>query len=494
MFNITRYPYNPVLKPDIRYSWQALATFNGCPIRTEDITHIFFRALSLPQYTTIAQKRVSLSTIGHAVSTDGFHFTHKKQSIVPEYEWERFGCEDPRVTFLDGMYYIFYTALSTYPFNAGGIKVAVALSEDLTCIKEKHLVTPFNGKAMALFPKRIRGKMAAVLSVNTDQPPSKTGIIYFDEPSQLWDAEHWNAWYRNIDAHTLTLKREDDDHIEVGAPPIEVDEGWLLIYSHINHYGKKDVLFGIEAALLDKQNPSVVLCKTHTPLITPEEYNELHGMVPNVIFPSGALKEKNTIHIFYGAADTTCNVASIPLTELSRHMGEPTQRHTTKLIRCHKEPIITPKKANEWESRATFNPAAFYADNKVHIVYRAMSAESTSVFGYAVSKDGITVDERLETPIYVPRAEFESKKGTGNSGCEDPRITVLDDTVYMLYTAFDGRHPPRVRNHLPFITEFFEAKIGVGQSRNLSARPGWMIRMPVCFLKKSEVNILYFTG
>ena len=93
-----------------------------------------------------------------------------------------------------------------------------------------------------------------------------------------------------------------------------------------------------------------------------------------------------------------------------------------------------------------FNPAALYANNMVHIIYRAMSEDNTSVFGYAASKDGLTISERLDEPIYTPRAEFEQKKGgeAGNSGCEDPRITVLDDMVYMFYTAYDGVHVPRV--------------------------------------------------
>ncbi len=66
-------------------------------------------------------------------------------------EWEKYGCEDPRVTFFEGNYYIFYTGLSTFPFNAQGIKVAVAVTKDFKTIDERHLVTPFNAKAMTLF-------------------------------------------------------------------------------------------------------------------------------------------------------------------------------------------------------------------------------------------------------------------------------------------------------------------------------------------------------
>ncbi len=443
MFTVSRYKHNPILSPDSRYAWQALATFNGCPIRAGLRTHLFFRALSLEQYDDLARERLSFSTIGHAASLDGFHYSNPKQFIVPEHQWERFGCEDPRVTKLDGMHYIFYTALSTYPFSAPGIKVAVALSKNLKTVDEKHLVTPFNAKAMTLFPKKIQGRMAAILSVDTDQPPSKTGIIYFDEPEQMWNTDHWWAWYKDIDTHTINLKREEDDHIEIGAPPVLIDRGWLLIYSHINHYGKEDVLFGIEAVILDRNNPKKIIDRTYGPIMMPDAYNELYGMVPNVIFPSGALRERKNIHIFYGATDTTCNAATIPLADLLIRMKKP-EEDFVKMERCNKDPIIEPISEHPWEDRTTFNPAAFYAEGKVHIVYRAQSMDGTSVFGYAVSNDGITVAERLSEPIYTPRAEFEQKKGSGNSGCEDARTTVIGNTLYMLYTAFDGINVPRV--------------------------------------------------
>jgi predicted GH43/DUF377 family glycosyl hydrolase len=73
-----------------------------------------------------------------------------------------------------------------------------------------------------------------------------------------------------------------------------------------------------------------------------------------------------------------------------------------------------------------------------------MDANNTSTIGLAITKDGITIDERLPEPVYIPRADFEKKLGvpTGNSGCEDPRIVRIGDTLYMTYTAYDGVHAP----------------------------------------------------
>lgn len=116
-----------------------------------------------------------------------------------------------------------------------------------------------------------------------------------------------------------------------------------------------------------------------------------------------------------------------------------------KLERFEGNPIIAPIQDHPWESKATFNPAAIYLGGKVHIIYRAMSENNTSVFGYASSRDGFSIDERLSDPVYSPREIFEQKIKAGeNSGAEDPRIVQIDETLYMCYTAFDGLNPPRV--------------------------------------------------
>lgn len=142
-------------------------------------------------------------------------------------------------------------------------------------------------------------------------------------------------------------------------------------------------------------------------------------------------------------------------------------RKTKKIIRKKEEPIKVKKFAQNpiispshysWESKATFNPAAIYENGKVHILYRAMSNDDTSVFGYASSIDGFHINERLNFPVYIPREDFERKKGAGNSGCEDPRITKIDDKFYMFYTAFDGINPPRVAMTSINVLDFLNKK------------------------------------
>jgi len=128
-----------------------------------------------------------------------------------------------------------------------------------------------------------------------------------------------------------------------------------------------------------------------------------------------------------------------------RKLKEKTRRQVAELKRAKENPIILPAKEHSWEEKLTFNPAAIYLGDKIHILYRAMSDDNTSTIGYAQSKDGIHIDYRSSEPVYIPREPFEQKLTPGgNSGVEDPRLTRIGGKIYMLYTAFDGKNPPRV--------------------------------------------------
>jgi beta-1,2-mannobiose phosphorylase / 1,2-beta-oligomannan phosphorylase len=433
---------NPVLLPNPDNIWEGEATFNGCPALHKGKVFLLYRAECLC-LADAAGRKVN-SSIGCAESKDGLHFNQRHQLIRPEYDWEQYGCEDPRVTKFDGAYFIFYTALSKYPFTADGIRVGLAITRDFKQVEAKFPVTNFNAKAMALFPERVNGKIAAVLAANTDKPPVKIAIAYFDEESQIWSEKYWTQWYANLHSHAIPLERSPQDQIEVGAPPIKTKYGWLLIYSHIQNYFSPPAVFGVEAALLDLANPAEVIGRTKKPLLIPREQYERYGRVPNIVFPTGAYVKSKELRMYYGAADTTCAMATIELEPMLREiLGIETD--TLKLKRFFDNPILLPNPQNKWEAQAVFNPAAIYEQGRVHIVYRAMSNDNTSVLGYASSSDGERITERLPEPIYVPCKEFEAKLVPGgNSGCEDPRITRIGDELYMCYTAYNGRDLPRV--------------------------------------------------
>lgn len=118
------------------------------------------------------------------------------------------------------------------------------------------------------------------------------------------------------------------------------------------------------------------------------------------------------------------------------------------LKKSNKNPIIEPESNIYWESKATFNPSAVYHDGKIHVIYRAIGNNDTSVLGYAKSEDGYFFDKRSKEMAFYHKGKFATERklapqitssgGGWGGGCEDPRLTLLGDKVYMLYTSFDG--------------------------------------------------------
>ncbi|MGH7204189.1 MAG: hypothetical protein ACREHC_07125, partial [Candidatus Levyibacteriota bacterium] len=135
MIKLQRNPDNPILKPDPTNSWEHDGAFNGCVAYKDGIFHMVYRALSEEKRQNGVLMRVS--TVGYATSTDGVHFSGQKMLFEPTEDWEVYGCEDPRITYFEGKFYIFYTALSVFPFTAYGIKTAVAVTTDFKTF-EKH--------------------------------------------------------------------------------------------------------------------------------------------------------------------------------------------------------------------------------------------------------------------------------------------------------------------------------------------------------------------
>ncbi|KUK83839.1 MAG: Glycosidase-related protein, partial [Microgenomates bacterium 39_6] len=129
-------------------------------------------------------------------------------------------------------------------------------------------------------------------------------------------------------------------------------------------------------------------------------------------------------------------------------------RKSYQLTKPDNNPLISPKSENAWEAFNTFNPAAIYEAGKVHIFYRAQGFDYVSSIGYATSGDGFTIDKRFPQPIFSPTQPFESAKKPGQlsttyasggcGGCEDPRVTRIEDRIYMTYVAFDGVTEPRI--------------------------------------------------
>lgn len=103
-----------------------------------------------------------------------------------------------------------------------------------------------------------------------------------------------------------------------------------------------------------------------------------------------------------------------------------------ELTRYAGNPVLKPIPEHAWESRYVLNAATIKLGRRVYMLYRAYGDDEISRIGLAISDDGFRFNERLDQPIFVPGHESEQR------GCEDPRLTLLGERMYMTYTAYDG--------------------------------------------------------
>ncbi|MGE5390634.1 MAG: glycosidase, partial [Deltaproteobacteria bacterium] len=110
---------------------------------------------------------------------------------------------------------------------------------------------------------------------------------------------------------------------------------------------------------------------------------------------------------------------------------EITNEPSRHLQRCEHNPILEPLEGSTWESRYVLNPGSLRIKDKVYLFYRAVGKDDVSRIGLAIT-DGYKVLERLPQPIFSPETPEEKR------GCEDPRLIVIEDKIFMIYTAYDG--------------------------------------------------------
>ncbi|MFC2173920.1 hypothetical protein ACFLU6_15040 [Acidobacteriota bacterium] len=108
------------------------------------------------------------------------------------------------------------------------------------------------------------------------------------------------------------------ERVGAGPPPILTDAGWLVIYHGVNmpdtHAGLGE--YSVGGILLDRQDPTKIVCRARTPLMIPEADFEREGYMPDVIFPTGIIQEREDLLIYYGAADSHICVARRNLHEI----------------------------------------------------------------------------------------------------------------------------------------------------------------------------------
>jgi predicted GH43/DUF377 family glycosyl hydrolase len=291
-----RYKGNPILEPIVENAWESRLVFNAAAIHLKDRVHILYRALG----------NDAISRIGYASTSDGYRIDYRSSTPVfePKERTEHTGCEDPRLSLFGDKIVMAYTALSEldhgqlYQIALTSIEVEDFLNHEW---KWNTRVLPFRGirnKDAVLFPRKINGKYVMLHRFDPD-----VCVAYSS------DLETWCNIRSILEPRT---KSWDSWKIGAAGTPIEVDEGWLVIYHGVSF----EKVYCLGVVLLDKNDPETVLHRSEIPILVPYKDYERFGKVPNVVFSCGNVLFDDKVLVYYGAADSVLCVATYELGEL----------------------------------------------------------------------------------------------------------------------------------------------------------------------------------
>ena len=315
---LKRHPNNPILSA-ADWPYPAHTIFNPGATRLQDGTTLLLCRV---------EDRRGFSHLCAARSQNGVDNWQidPEPTLLPDpddFEEETWGIEDPRITYLpeEGRYAVVYTA-----FSIRGPGVSLALTEDFKTFERYGTIMPPEDKDAALLPRRVDGYWVLVHRPVT---PSSANIwMSFSKDLRRW---------RN--AQEVLRARQgawwDANKIGLSPPPLETPAGWLMMYHGVRHHASGS-LYRAGLALFDLDNPTVCIRRGSMWIFGPEAPYERVGDVPNVVFPCDhtVADDGDTLHLYYGAADTSIGLATGSISEmlawLDEHGRLPERRKVTQ--------------------------------------------------------------------------------------------------------------------------------------------------------------------
>jgi predicted GH43/DUF377 family glycosyl hydrolase len=240
-----------------------------------------------------------------ARSADGINFDIEgTPALGPANDVETFGIEDPRISLIDGTYYITYVAVCPH-----GVTTSLASTKDFKSFQRHGIIFCPENKDVMLFPERIDGKYYTLH--RPVSPLFKRQDIWIAESPDL------RCWGN----HRPLLAPDEDcwDQVRVGgsAVPFRIAQGWLEIYHGVG----RDSRYCLGAVLLDADRPWKVIARAKKPIFEPQTDYEVSGFYGNVIFTCGLLFEQDKLKIYYGAADTVICYAELPVQDVFENLN-----------------------------------------------------------------------------------------------------------------------------------------------------------------------------
>ena len=215
--------------------------------------------------------------------------------IIPAGPTESNGMEDARFvrfTHDDGsvIYYATYTA-----FDGFNILPQVIETEDFLSFRIATLIGDgARNKGMAIFPKMINGKYAAL----SRQDNENNYLMLSD------NVRHWHT------SAKIQVPERPWELMHIGncGSPLETEAGWLVITHGVGPMRQ----YSLGAILLDEHEPWRVIGHLKEPLLTPDE-TEREGYVPNVVYSCGSMIHNGMLVLPYGVSDVASRIALVPL-------------------------------------------------------------------------------------------------------------------------------------------------------------------------------------
>ena len=218
--------------------------------------------------------------------------------LFPAMGAEAVGMEDARfVRFVDDdgsvRFYATYTA-----YSGSLISQQLLETTDFASFTSMPMVgSAAANKGLALFPRRIGGRFAAMSRSDRESNSVAFSDVPFNWPTAQPCQRPTRAW----------------EALQLGncGPPIETEAGWLVLTHGVGPMRT----YRIGAILLDLEEPTRVIGRLRQPLLSPGP-DEQNGYVPNVVYSCGALVHNETLVLPYGIGDAAVGIATVPLPDL----------------------------------------------------------------------------------------------------------------------------------------------------------------------------------
>ena len=354
---------NPIVKPqDLGLTWEEKgefkigAVFNGGAEVFQD------KVILMPRChqgyregmffdESLGRERICLenyiSEVWPLVSDDGVNFTRFQKVVIrgdgTDHQDFVHGIEDIRIIKSGRRYFLVGCGKVEPAFKGKNAdRIALYSTEDFMNITYHGIVEPFDSRNAVLFSEPVKGMHCMLFRFhpNIHLDFLEAGLDQLLNPSKY--REYWKKIYeRRGQSLLLQIGHYPHEREKIGPGPqvIRTGKGWLSIYHAVGEIGdtickaygvaeKIERGYSICASLLDLEDPRKVLCRTRHPIYIPSAPYELGGNdqypvdVPTVVFPVGAIVQKDKLILYAGAGDKYIILLSCDLHNLVTYLWE----------------------------------------------------------------------------------------------------------------------------------------------------------------------------